>query len=148
MIKKLAMAAVCAIGLTAPAFAATIQVTDAEAEMETDGSTTDLFMTITNTGSTIDRLYAVRSKVAKVVAMSAISEKEEAMEAAGKEGTQTLVMEVNPGERLVLHEDGPHIELRDLKKALKDGDSFMVTLFFERAGPVKVEVQVEEQKKH
>ena len=65
MIKKFALAAVCAIGLASPAFAASIQIDDAEAIFEADENTFEVFMTITNSGAAADTLYAVKSKVAK-----------------------------------------------------------------------------------
>ncbi len=145
MIKKLALAAVCAIDLTSPAYAASIQITDAEAEMEAD-DTADLYMTITNTGSTTDRLYAVKTKVAKIAKLVAISEAEEtAQKVAGEEMTDAATFEVPAGGSLVLSEDGFHIELQQMTKKFQEGDTIMVTLFFENAGGVKVELEVEEE---
>jgi periplasmic copper chaperone A len=46
---------------------------------------------------------------------------------------------------LVLRTDGPHIVLSGLKVPLRAYDSFALTLVFEKAGSVNVEVSVEEQ---
>ena len=43
-----------------------------------------------------------------------------------------------------LKRDGPHIQLSDVRKQLSPYDSFLMTLVFERAGKVEVEVMVEE----
>ena len=43
-----------------------------------------------------------------------------------------------------LKRDGPHIQLSGVTKQLSPYDSFMMTLVFERAGKVEVEVMVEE----
>ena len=43
-----------------------------------------------------------------------------------------------------LKRDGPHIQLSDVRKQLAPYDSFLMTLVFERAGKVEVEVMVEE----
>ena len=97
MIRKFTLALVCALGLASPAYAATIQVTDAEAEMEAD-NTADLYMTITNTGSTTDRLYAVRTRVAQIAKLVAVSEAEEtAQKTAGEEITEAPTFQVPAG---------------------------------------------------
>lgn len=141
---KFAMAGVTAAFLLAsPAYAGAIKVDKALAEVEDDGTTVDVFMNISNTGASQDRLYGVKSKIARVVALTAISEEEEKeLEARGLETTEALAYEIEGGQRLVLSEDGAHIELRGLNRELDEGDTFMVTLFFENAGPVRVKVTV------
>lgn len=145
MIKKLALAAVCVIGLASPAYAASIQVTHAEAFFEADDNRFEVFMTITNGGATADSLYAVKSKVAKSsrLNVSSIAEEEK-----GLENVQTTALSVEPGQPLILSEEGAHIELNDVKTQVEVGGTIMVTLFFENAGPIKVEVMVEEEEGH
>lgn len=146
MVTRLALALLCIVGLATPALAGPILVTGAQAEMEADGTTADISMTITNTGSMPDRLYAVKSKVTSDVFFNAMSEEEEKeLEAKGLEPTEALQFEVEPGEPLTLDESGAHMELRHLNQALEAGDSFLMTLFFETAGPVEVRVEVEEE---
>ena len=129
-----------------PAFAGTITVSHAEAEMEDDGTTADVFMTITNTGSTTDRLYAVKTSAARKVILTSLSEEEEMkLEAHGEKAPRALGYDVTPGKPLVFNEDGAHIEILGLKKAYEPGDRFEVTLFFENAGRVRVMVTVEEE---
>ena len=45
---------------------------------------------------------------------------------------------------LVLNADGPHLLLSGVKKRLNAYDSFKITLVFERAGRMEIEVMVEE----
>jgi copper(I)-binding protein len=50
---------------------------------------------------------------------------------------------VEPGKPLTLAPGGYHIMLMELKQPLKQGDTFPVTLTFEKAGPVTATVTVE-----
>lgn len=134
-----------AAALAAPAAAGSIQITDAEAELEHNGTAADVFLNISNTGAAGDRLYAAKTPVAARAVLSSLGENEERqVEVQGKEIPRALAYEVKPGAQFRLHEDGPHISLRDLKKTLGVGETFTLTLFFEMAGPVKVEVTVED----
>jgi copper(I)-binding protein len=145
MIKKLALAAVCAIGLASPAYAASIQVTHAEAFFEADDNRFEVFMTITNSGATADTLYAVKSKVAKSSSLNVSSLEEEEK---GLESIQTTTLSVKPGQPLVLSEEGAHIQLEEVKTQVEVGETMMVTLFFENAGPIKVKVMVKAEEGH
>ncbi len=149
MIKKLALATVCAIGLVSPAYAASIQIADAEAIFEADGNTFEVFMTITNNGATADSLYAVKSKVAKSSRWNVSSIVEEpALEAKGEEAVQATALPVEPGQPLILSEEGAHIVLEDVKTQFEVGETIMVTLFFENAGPIKVKAMVKAEEEH
>lgn len=125
-----------------PAFAGTIEVEDARAEMmEGQAERGDIFMKIVNGGSTADRLYAVRTKAAKKASLETESE---ADVIAGKSSESTSLL-IKPGQTVELTEEGAHIELFDLSKPFAEGETFTATLFFERAGPVKVTVTVGEE---
>ncbi len=149
MIKKLALAAVCAIGLASPAFAASIQIDDAEAIFEADENTFEVFMTITNSGATADTLYAVKSKVAKSSRLNVSSiEEEHALEAKGEEAVQATALPVEPCLPLILNEEGAHIVLEDVKTQVEVGETIILTLFFENAGPIKVKAMVKAEEEH
>ncbi len=149
MIKKLALAAACAIGLAAPAYAASIQIDDAEAIFEADENTFEVFMTITNSGATADTLYAVKSKIAKSSRLNVSSiEEEHALSAKGEEGVQATALPVEPGQPLILSEEGAHIVLEDVKAQVEEGETIILTLFFENAGPIKVKAMVKAEKEH
>ena len=50
---------------------------------------------------------------------------------------------IEPGKPVMLAPGGYHIMLMGLKQALKQGDSFPVTLSFAKAGPLTASVTVE-----
>ena len=52
-------------------------------------------------------------------------------------------VDVKPGDRLVLQPGGYHVMLEDLKRPLQAGDTFPLTLGFEKAGSIEVSVVVE-----
>jgi copper(I)-binding protein len=52
-------------------------------------------------------------------------------------------IEVTPGAPIVLQPGGLHVMLIGLKAPLKEGERFPLTLTFERAGTIEVEVVVE-----
>ena len=53
-------------------------------------------------------------------------------------------LKIPAGSDLVLNADGPHLLLTGFKQKLNAYDSFSLTLVFEKAGRVVVEVMVEE----
>jgi hypothetical protein len=53
-----------------------------------------------------------------------------------------VAVEIAPGEPAVLQPGGLHMMMLDLKAPLKDGESFPLTLTFEKAGKVTVSVDV------
>jgi len=138
------LALLLAVTLSAPALAGAIEVTGAEAELEHGGTAADIFLKIRNTGSVPDRLYAVKTPVAARAVLSSLGENEERqVEVRDQAIPRAMAYEVKPGEELRLHHDGPHISLRDLNRSLGEGHTFLLTLYFEQAGPVQVSVKVE-----
>lgn len=84
-----------------------------------------VFMTIKNASAKPDKLLRASTSIA---------------------GKTELAAPVTVGTRSAvdLKRGGPHIQLSGVKKQLSPYDSFMMTLVFERAGKVEVEVMVEE----
>ncbi|RJG03552.1 copper chaperone PCu(A)C [Noviherbaspirillum sedimenti] len=99
------------------------------------------YINIENRGSTADRLVGASSPVAgtteiHVMTMNGnVMKMREVGEIAIDSGA-TVVM--RPGE-------GYHIMLLNLKKPLKAGERFPLTLRFEKAGKVKVSVEISDQ---
>ena len=98
------------------------------------------FMVILNTGDTDDRLIAVETDVAKRAELHTNIE--------GEGG----VMQMRPvedgfpvpaGGEHVLARGGDHIMLMGLTRPLNDGDTITLTLIFEEAGEVTVDVPVD-----
>lgn len=136
-----------ALGFASPAFAGTIEISDAVAHVEHDaehGDTLEIFMTIRNSGGRLDRIYAVRSKVAKKGQISGGID-EHAADGGHEDHKLATAVNLPAGQVTTLSEEGSHLELAELKSTPKAGDVVPLTLFFENAGPVKVEVTVSEE---
>ena len=95
------------------------------------------YLTVFNDGREVDRLVGVESPVADKAELHTSSMKDGVMRMRKLDG-----MEVNPGEPAVLAPGGNHVMLMGLHQPLKEGQSFPVTLIFEKAGKVTVDVKV------
>lgn len=95
-------------------------------------------MTIKNAGSKPDKLLrASASSAAKTELRAGVS--------PDAEGGVIASVPVGGRGEVNLKRGGPHILLSGVKKPLGAYDSFLMTLTFERAGKVEVEVMVEEK---
>jgi periplasmic copper chaperone A len=97
------------------------------------------YLTIENKGSTPDRLIGGSADVAGKV---------EVHEMAVNNGVMTMRsldkgLTIEPGQTVKLAPGGRHLMLLDLKSPLKAGEKLPVTLDFEKAGKVKVTLDVE-----
>ena len=95
------------------------------------------YLEIENRGAA-DRLVGVRGDVADAVQLHSMK-----MEGNVMRMREAGPLEVPANGKLTLAPGGLHIMLMGLKKPLAAGSSFPLTLQFEKAGEVKVEVQVE-----
>ena len=95
------------------------------------------YMTIFNQGQGMDRLIAVESPIAKKVELHTHSMKDGVMRMR-----RISAIEVHPGEPAVLAPGGNHVMLKGLNQKLKQGEAFAVTLVFEKAGKITVDVAV------
>lgn len=96
------------------------------------------FLKLENRGSADDKLLSARADVAESVEMHSMTTEGDVMRmrqvtAIGLPGGQSV--ELKPG--------GLHLMLMGLKYPLRAGSSFPLTLKFERAGEVKIDVKVE-----
>ena len=96
-----------------------------------------IFMKIVNGGANADKLLSVSTPVAKVAQLHNAKMKKGKMRMR-----RTKALEIAPGKAVSLKHDGLHIMLVGLKAPLKKGTSFPVTLKFEKAGTVEVQVTV------
>jgi len=97
------------------------------------------YLTITNTGTTPDRLVSATTTVADHV---------EIHEMATKDGVMTMRplasgLAIEPGKTVALAPGSYHLMLMNLKAPLKQGDKVPVTLTFEKAGKVDVTLDVQ-----
>src|SRR6202795_4793783 len=97
------------------------------------------YLTIENKGSAPDRLIGGSADVA---------DKVQVHEMATNNGVMTMRpldtgLSIEPGKTVKLAPGGYHLMLFDLKTPLKQGDKVPVTLEFEKAGKVKLSLDVE-----
>ena len=104
------------------------------ATTEETTATTQVFMKIKNRGAG-DRLLRASTPVAASVAFQ---------EPAGVGAKEVAAILVGADNEVELDRKGPHLLLSGLKKRLNAYDSFTMTLVFEKAGSMVVEVAVEE----
>jgi len=97
------------------------------------------YFTIENKGTAADRLIGVSADIAGKV---------EVHEMATKDGVMTMRpldkgLTIDPGKTIKLAPGGSHLMMFDLKSPLKQGDALPVTLEFEKAGKVKISLDVQ-----
>ena len=96
------------------------------------------YMTLVNLGTKADRLLRVASPVARRVSLHTHLTENGIMKMR-----PVKAIEVVPGSPTVLQPGGLHVMLMGLKAPLKVGETFSLTLTFERAGTVQVQVVVQ-----
>jgi copper(I)-binding protein len=129
-----------ALLLAAPAVSIAQQsgmsVTDAWSRAAIQGGNGVVYLTITDSGQA-DRLLSVTAPVAA---------KAELHESYVEQGVSKMrwvaALPITPGKPMTLSPGGYHIMLMGLKQPLKEGESFPLTLTFERAGQVTTDVMV------
>lgn len=100
------------------------------------------YVTIENKGKNADKLIGASSPVAKSVEIHTMTMDGNVMrmrEVGQIEIPASGRVEMKPG-------DGFHLMLMGLQQTLKAGDSFPMTLVFEKAGKTEVKVKVQEKK--
>jgi copper(I)-binding protein len=135
---RLAAAVLLSLGTAAHADAPSIKVADAYARAMPPGArTAGAYVTIENRGSEPDRLLSARSTRAGAVELHRMSEEGGVMRMRPVDG-----IPVGPGQTVKLAPGGLHLMLIDPKPPLKEGEHIPLTLRFERAGDVGVDVTV------
>jgi hypothetical protein len=102
------------------------------------GTTAAAYFAVNNQGSAADRLLAISTPVAEKAALH-----ESKMENGVMKMREVGPIAIEPGQSVVLKPGADHVMLIGLKHPLKQGESFPLTLSFERAGKVEVAVRVE-----
>jgi copper(I)-binding protein len=122
----------------APSWAADITVTNAwaraSAGMARAGAA---FLTITNSGSSDDRLLAASAPVSGVAELHTHIKEGDVMRMRRVED-----IPVKAGETVTLQPGGLHVMFMGLNDGLKEGQTFPLTLTFENAGTVETTVTV------
>jgi copper(I)-binding protein len=128
-----------ALGMALPAAAAAqgVQVVDAWSRPTPPGIDVGVaYFTIRNTGES-DRLLRVSSPVAKSAELHVSAMKDGVMKMEGLSS-----VEVGSGSPVTFEPSGRHVMLVGLKRPLKEGDVFPLTLTFAHAGSVRTSVRV------
>ncbi len=97
------------------------------------------FLTIENTGAEADRLVSATSPVAGDVQLHEMAMEGDVMKMRHLESG----IEIPAGATVVLEPGGLHIMFMGLKQAFVEGETVPVTLTFEKAGSVDIELPVE-----
>jgi copper(I)-binding protein len=97
------------------------------------------YLTIENKGSAPDRLMGGSSDVAGKVEVHEMAMSNGVMKMRPLDKGLTI----EPGKTVKLAPGGYHLMVMDLKNPLKQGDKLPITLDFEKAGKVKVSLDVE-----
>ncbi|MFK7945676.1 MAG: copper chaperone PCu(A)C [Paracoccaceae bacterium] len=100
---------------------------------------TAAYMAISNEGSKADRLIAATSEAFGTIELHATMQHGDVMKMMPVDG-----VDVPAEDTALLEPGGLHLMLFDGNERFKIGDSFMMTLTFEQAGDVMVEVKVEQ----
>lgn len=135
---KRILLALGAVFLALPAFAADIRVEDAWARASLGQARNGAaYMIVHATGAQPDRLIAATSPVAGKVELH-----NHIMVGNVAQMRPVDAIEIVPGSPTVLQPGGLHVMLLDLRGPLQAGQSFPVTLRFERAGEVQIQVDI------
>jgi hypothetical protein len=96
------------------------------------------YMTITNKGTTPDRVSCVSSDSSAQCQIHSMTMEDGVMKMRPVEGG----LEIKPGETVTLKPGGYHVMLVDLKHGLEQGQTVKATLKFDNAGTVDVEYPI------
>ena len=136
-IKRLAFAAGLLVASAALAQPAQPEVNDAWARA-TPGKADNGVVYLTIQSPTGDRLVSASSPVAKKAELHTMSMQGTVMKMRPSAG-----LDIPSGQPVTLKPGGEHIMLMGLNQPLRDGQSFPLTLDFEKAGPRTVTVTAE-----
>lgn len=96
------------------------------------------YLSVKNTGTTPDRLMSVSSPAAQTVQVHEMKMEGSVMRMREVDGP----LEIKPGETVTLAPGGLHLMMMGLKAPLKEGEKVPLTLVFEKAGKIDVELSV------
>lgn len=143
-LKKLLALCALFLGLTAPALAGDYRLGDLRIEQPWarasigQAKTGAAYLTLNNGGEAVDRLLSVATPAAKRAGLHT-----HLMDAGVMKMRPVEAIEVAPGAPTVLRPGGLHVMLMGLAAPLMEGESFPLTLTFEQAGAVEVEVRIQ-----
>jgi periplasmic copper chaperone A len=140
MTRTLLLAAAFAAGLAGVASAqqSTIAVTDAWARATPQGAKSGAaYVTVANQGTAPDKLIGASTPIAAEAQLHTMSTEDGVMKMR-----PVSAIDVRPGAAVTLKPGGFHVMLTGLKQPLAEGQSFPLTLTFEKAGAVETTVKI------
>lgn len=114
-----------------------ITVTDVWARASAGMGNGAVFLTINNAGDSADKLIGASTPAAKIAQLHTHLEEGGVMRMRQIEG-----IDLPTGSHVQLKPGGMHVMLMDLSAPLKEGESFPLTLTFDKASPVTVTVTI------
>ncbi len=131
---------VLAVLIAGPVSAAEIMVMDAYARIGRPGAPTGaVFMMLHNMGAEEDRLIGAKSSIARAAQIHSTEVKDDIVSMRHiEDGVQ-----LDAGAAHEFARGGDHIMLMGLTEKLNDGDTVPLTLIFENAGEVTVDVTID-----
>ena len=96
------------------------------------------YLSVKNTGTEPDRLISISSPAAGTVQVHEMKMEGNVMRMRELDGP----LEIKPGETVTLAPGGMHLMMMGLKEPLKQGEKVPLTLVFEKAGKIDVELVV------
>jgi copper(I)-binding protein len=115
-----------------------IAVADAWSRATPAGSKTAVvYMTLVNSGAGADRLVGATTPVADKVVLHSNANDNGVMRMR-----ELPAIDVAPGAKIVLKPGGTHAMLEGLKQPLKEGQTLPLTLEFEHAGKIELQVPI------
>ncbi len=119
--------------------AETISITDAWARASIGKARAGAaFVTVNNTGKSDDRVISASADVSRKVELHTHIRQDDVMMMRKVDG-----VDIPAGNKIVLKPGGYHIMLIGLKAPLKSGESFPLSLTFEKAGTIQTTVSIQ-----
>jgi copper(I)-binding protein len=103
----------------------------------------DVYVTIDNQGDAADRLIAAAVGFADAVEIQA-----PVLDDGVLKTTTVQAVEIAPGQVLTFQPGGLHLVLQSVQRTFAHGQHFDLTLTFEKAGTVAIEIEIEDQGEH
>jgi len=127
------------------AYAADANITfqDAHARIMPGAKVGAAYLRITNGGKESDRLIAAATPVAGKAELHSVTNDNGVMKMRPVDG-----IALKPGDTVELKPGGLHIMLMDVQGSLKPGDTFPLTLTFEKAGAKSISVSIDKPTGH
>lgn len=119
-----------------------IKVKDPWIRVSAKGQSSALYMKIENKSEVADTLYKIEGNVSEKIEIHETYRKDDMM---GMREVPFIV--INSGSTFELKPKSHHIMLIKLKQDLKKEDKHDFTLYFKKAGAIKIKAEVEEMKK-